>query len=321
MLLATGASAWALSFSTGAFLPLLLVITLTRGFGQSALSVCSITTVGKWFTQRPGPAMGVYGFLVGIFFSAAFGVVGWAVRDHGWRAAWSAMAVALIFLVAPLMMLLLRDAPKAAVSAAGEPASGLTLAAALRTAAFWIFAGGAALFGLVSSGLGLFLQAVLAERGFDQKTYHTLLVASSLISFVAQLGAGWLSTRIGVGRLTGVALLVYAGALGWLPFVTRSIELWVFAVLLGVAGGIIVVVFFSVWSQAFGKAHLGRIQAAAQFVTVIASAVGPLLFARCEAMTGSYSPILFTLAPIVLLFAVAGWRVKLPGAAADSQPA
>ena len=312
MLVATGAGAWALSYTSGAFLPLLVVITLTRGFGQSALSVCSITAVGKWFTARTGPAMGVYGFLIGMFFSVAFWVVGWSVREHGWRSAWSAVAGALIFIVAPLMLLLLRNAPRPAAATLEAPATGLTLAAAVRTSAFWIFASAAAFYGLVSSGLGLFQQAVLAERGFDQKTYHTLLVATSLVSFVAQLGAGWLSMRIGIARLTGAALFIYAGALAWLPFVTRREELWGFAALIGISGGAIVVVFFAVWSQAFGRAHLGRIQAAAQFVTVVASAVGPLLFARCQEMTGSYSPILFALAPMVLLLAIAGWRVKLP---------
>jgi len=316
MLLATGASAWALSFSSGALLPFLLIITLTRGFGQSALSVCSITAVGKWFTRRPGPAMGTYAFLLGLFFAAAFGVVGWSVREHGWRTAWSAIAASLVFVIAPIVLLLLRNAPKAlAPEVVQEPAAGMKFSAALRTPAFWIFAGATASFGLVSSGLGLFQQAVLEERGFDQKTYHTLLIVTTLLSLLAQLAAGWLSPRFGIGRLTGVALLTYAAALAWLPFVSGAGELWSFAVLMGVSGGVIIVVFFSVWSQAFGRAHLGRIQAAAQFLTVLASAVGPLLFAQCQAMTGSYSPILFILAPLVLLLAVAGWRVKLPDAA------
>ena len=312
MLLATGASAWALSFTTGAFLPLLLIVTLTRGFGQSALSVCSITSIGKWFTRQPGPAMGVYGFLIGLLFSVAFGVVGWAVREHGWRAAWSAIAMALSFVAAPLILLFLRDAPGSAADASPAASAGLSLRQALRTGAFWIFAGAAALYGLVSSGLGLFQQAVLAERGFDQKTYHTLLVTTSLVGFVVQLGAGWLSARIGIGRLTAIALLVYAAALGWLPSIGSAVKLWSFAGLIGLSGGVIVVVFFAVWSQAFGGSHLGRIQAAAQFVTVIASAIGPLLFAKCHAMTGSYSPILYTLAPVVVLFAVAAWVVRMP---------
>ncbi len=314
MLLATGASAWALGFSSGAFLPLLVVVTLMRGFGQSALSVCSITAVGKWFTHRPGPAMGAYAFLMGIFFSVAFGVVGWAVREHGWRVAWSGVAAALVFVCAPLMLLLLRDAPKMESAKDDSPtAVGMTLNEALRTPTFWVFAGGTALYGLVSSGLGLFQQAVLAERGFDQKAYHSLLVATTLVSLVAQLAGGWLSTRIAIGQLTGGALLIYALALLWLPFITQAAELWSFAALMGVAGGVIVVVFFAVWSQAFGRTHLGRIQAAAQMVTVLASAVGPLLFAQCHALTNSYSPILLTLAPITFLFAAAAWRVRLPG--------
>lgn len=312
MLAATGLSAWAVSFNSGALLSLLVVVTLTRGFGQSALSVCSITAVGKWFGQRPGPAMGVYGFLVGIFFSAAFGVVGWSVRTHGWRAAWSAIAAVLVFVVAPLMLLLLRDAPRAAGTDEAASTEGLTLPAAVRTAAFWVFAGGAALYGLVSSGLGLFQQSVLAERGFDQQTYHTVLVVTAMVSFFAQLGGGWLAPRVGIGRLTGAALFIYAAGLSWLPFVSTHAQLWTFAALMGVSGGIIVVVFFAVWSQAFGRAHLGRIQAAAQFVTVVASAVGPLLFAKCQQIAGSYSPALFALSAIVFVTAVAGWRVKLP---------
>jgi MFS family permease len=322
MLLATGASAWALSYSTGAFVSLLFIVTLTRGFGQSALSVCSITAVGKWFTQRSAPAMGVYAFLLGMFFAVAFGVVGWAVRDHGWRTAWSGVALALIVVVAPLMALLLREAPREnAATPAGDARSGTSFAAAVRTPIFWIFAGTTALFGLVSSGLGLFQQAVLEERGFDQKTYHTFLVATTFVSLFAQLGGGWLSTRVGIGRLTSIALIVYAAALAWLPFIAGVFQLWCFGALMGISGGIIVVVFFAVWSQAFGHAHLGRIQAAAQFVTVIASAVGPLLFAQCHAVYGSYAPILFVLAPIVLVFALAAWWVELPAGPAATREA
>ena len=39
---------------------LCILVTLTRGFGQSALSVVSITLVGQWFRQRLNMAMGLY---------------------------------------------------------------------------------------------------------------------------------------------------------------------------------------------------------------------------------------------------------------------
>jgi hypothetical protein len=37
-----------------------ILITLTRGLGQSALSVVSITMVGQWFVRRLNLAMAVY---------------------------------------------------------------------------------------------------------------------------------------------------------------------------------------------------------------------------------------------------------------------
>jgi hypothetical protein len=95
-------------------------------------------------------------------------------------------------------------------------------------------------------------------------------------------------------------------------------QLWIVAVLVGLSGGMITVIFFAVWRQAFGAAHFGRIQGATQMLTVLASAVGPLVFAKFAALTGSYMAALWTLAPCVLLLSVAALRVPMPEASAVS---
>jgi len=92
-LLFLGATVWALSRIGSSPSSLFLLFLATRAFGQSSLSVCSITTVGKWFPARAGPAMGVFSVLLSVLFAIAFGVVGWAVRAHGWRLAWDGIAV------------------------------------------------------------------------------------------------------------------------------------------------------------------------------------------------------------------------------------
>ncbi len=73
-----------------------------------------------------------------------------------------------------------------------------------------------------------------------------------------------------------------------------------------------IVIFFSFWSHAYGRAHLGKIQGAAQALTVIASAIGPLLLAECVTRTGSYAAMFYLLAFFVLLLALSAWFVKLP---------
>jgi MFS family permease len=175
-----------------------------------------------------------------------------------------------------------------------------------------VFGGATALFGLVSSGLGLFNQAVLAERGFDQQTYVQFLAGTSIVALVGQLGCGWLTLRWPMQRLLGIAMFLYAVAIGALPVLTTLPQLWFFAVLIGLAGGMITVMFFAVWRRAFGAAHLGRIQGAAQMLTVLASAIGPLIFAQSAALSGSYFPALWILAPCVLLLSLASFRVSFP---------
>jgi cyanate permease len=175
-----------------------------------------------------------------------------------------------------------------------------------------VFGGATSLFGLVSSGLGLFNQAVLAERGFDQQTYLRFVSVTFIVALVGQLGCGWLSLRWSMQRLLGIAMLLYATAIGLLPVLTTLTQLWIIAALVGLAGGMITVMFFAVWRRAFGAAHLGRIQGAAQMLTVLASAIGPLIFALSADRTGSYFAALWVLTPCVLLVGIAAFRVTLP---------
>jgi MFS family permease len=86
----------------------------------------------------------------------------------------------------------------------------------------------------------------------------------------------------------------------------------IYGAIMGIAGGVVTVVFFSVWGQVFGRAHLGRIQGCAQMMTVFASAVGPLLLAETLRSTGSYNFIFNLLAVLTVLLGLGAWFVALP---------
>ena len=78
---------WRMSVLTGGVATLFVLILLTRAIGQSALSVASITAVGKSFGARVGMAMGVYSVLLSVFFAIAFIAIGASVQTGGWRLA------------------------------------------------------------------------------------------------------------------------------------------------------------------------------------------------------------------------------------------
>ena len=88
-------------------------ITLTRGIGQSALSIVSLAMVGKWFRRRLTQAMAVYALVMSVGFMLAFPAVGALVLARGWRMAWAAIGVALLLGLAPLAWLLGRSSPEA----------------------------------------------------------------------------------------------------------------------------------------------------------------------------------------------------------------
>ena len=301
---------------------LTLLLTLSRGFGQSALSVVSITIVGQWFVRRLNLAMAVYTILLSIGFMLAFPIVGSLVLKSGWRVAWNGIGYSLLFILAPAAWLLVRRSPEVIglgnnkelqrESELETSQSGYTWREALSTPAFWIFALSSSIYGLIASGIALFNESILAERGFDASTYHQTLVITALTALFGNFLGGWLTEKWSVNRLMATAMTLVAGSLIALPHVKTQMHVVLYALVMGLAGGFVIVIFFSFWSRVYGRRHLGQIQGAAQTLTVIASALGPIVLAKCLELTGSYAAIFYLLSAIVVILGVSVWFVPIP---------
>jgi MFS family permease len=327
VLLALSLVVVAMSRSTG-YGELALWITLTRAIGQSALSVVSLAIVGHWFVKRIDTAMAIYSVAISVGFMAAFPLVGYAVQGFGWRTAWLGIGVALGAALAPAAWAVIRRNPESVgllpdagkptppqpTTRAGEVLAGYAWTEAIAMPSFWVFAIGTALYGLVASGIGLFNESVLAERGFSPEVYYQTLAVTALTALIGNLLGGWLAHTVALGRLMGVSLFILAGGLVAFPFVTTLTHVWMWATAMGLGGGLVMVLFFSVWGRLFGRRHLGRIQGVAQALTVIASAIGPLLLAWCLDLTGSYAAIFEILAAVIAATAVAALLVTSPAA-------
>ncbi len=320
-----------------------VLITLTRGVGQSALSVVSLAMVGQWFVRRLSFAMGVYSVVMSLGFMLAFPLVGVVVQTYGWRAAWGGIAAALVLGLTPLAWVVARRGPETlglrvdgetaeeadeyrgqdvvehpethrvgAPSVGNDALVGWAWRDAVSTTSFWVFAIGAALYGLVASGIGLFNESILADRGFGAGVYYQTLVVTALTALVGNFAGGWLAERWSMPRLMAVAMAVLATGLAVLPYLATLGQVMGWAVLMGLGGGFVMVLFFGYWARAYGRRQLGVIQGAAQALTVLASAVGPLLLAQWVARTGSYSSMFTLLALVVTCNAVAALLVRMP---------
>ena len=296
-----------------------ILITFTRGLGQSALSVVSITMVGQWFVRRLNLAMAAYTIALSIGFMVAFPLIGAIVLAHGWRWAWWIVGVALLVGLAPLALLLVRRSPEScSIDPDGESLAAFntdlptdyTLREALSTPSFWVFGISSAVYGLIASGIALFNESILAERRFDASTYHRSLIIVALTSLVGNFLGGWIASKWKMNRLLSLAMVLLAGSLVALPHVSTQAHVAIYAAVMGLAGGFVIVIFFSFWSAAYGRKHLGKIQGVAQALTVIASALGPLILAETVSRTGSYASIFYLLTVVVMVLALLAWFVK-----------
>lgn len=316
IMIALGATVVAMSQLTGAN-GLLITLILTRGLGQSALSVVSLALVGKWFSRRLPMAMGIYSVLIGIGFVFAFSTVGHAAAGGDWRGAWDKVGIALIVL-APICFILARSTPESIghrvdnedpgqaattsdVESAQQPVIDLTATQALRSPAFWAYGLSASVFGMISAALMLFNQDILKEHGFDAHMAVNVITIVMFTGLLANLGGGLLARYISIGSLMAGAMGLLAASLICLPLAQGTAGVYAYAIMNGIAGGIVTVAFFTCWGQVFGRTHLGKIQGLAQAMTVLLSSAGPLLLAACKARTGSSQPLFYWLAPTVAL--------------------
>ncbi|HKB03520.1 MAG TPA: MFS transporter [Gemmataceae bacterium] len=299
-------------------LDLFVLVLLTRGLGQSALSVASLSLVARSAARREGLAMGAYAFLTTVGFIAAFTVLREVImRDPGeWRGPWAGIGIAVV--VAGVLFLLLvrnRALDQNPAAPGGDPSAtdaGHTLGQALRSPAFWVFALATSFYGMVVAGTSLFNEKILAERGLSKEVFLNVTIVGIPAGLAANLLGGWIATRWSLGYLLAAALALFAGALAVFPRITHEHEAYAYAVALAAAGGVITVTFFTVWRRAFGTRQLGRIQGAAQFLTVVFSALGPQLFGSTHTRLGSFAPVFPYLAVTSAALAVAAAVVRLP---------
>jgi MFS family permease len=299
-----------------------VMVTLTRGVGQSSLSIVSLAMVGKWFRRRLTQAMAIYALAMSIGFMLAFPAVGAVVSASGWRIAWAGIGLALLAGLAPIAWLLDRSSPQTiGLEVDGEAdnpetsarlADSATLKMALCSPAFWVVALASSSYGLMASGIGLFNESILAERGFAPEVYYTALAVTAITGLAGNFAAGAFADRGSLRTVLLAALVMLSAGLIGLAHVTTVTHVMIQAVAMGIGGGFVMVVFFSFWGRAYGPGELGRIQGAAQAMTVIASAVGPLLLALCVDATGSYRAAFYALAAIVALLGVATVVIPMP---------
>jgi len=295
---------------------LFVALILTRGLGQSALSVVSITIVAQSFdARRLGLAMAWYAIASVPFHLILIKGAGWALADAeiDWRTVWGCIGIAIMLLSLTATLISKSHHQKPSHKTPDEKAPvGATFGQSLATPAFWVFSLTISVWGMIYAGVALFNQDIFAERGFDQKLYFNVLAMVAIVALASKLLFGYLANSVRLTYLLSACLLATACCLAGLPLATQPWHAYAYGLGLGIASGAVALLFFATWGKLYGQRALGKIQGVAQMLTVFASASGPVVFSYSKQLTTSYTFIFQGMAVVMLIMAATAWFTPLP---------
>jgi predicted MFS family arabinose efflux permease len=191
----------------------------------------------------------------------------------------------------PLTALLVRNRPEAAiVRTEHREDKGVTVAAALRTAAFWILAFITILSAFSENGLVTNLSSILTQHGVLATTAALALSVRGGAGIIGRLGVGFAIDRVSPERVQSLVLLLAAVGTLILAFSgTAWSALWG-AAILGVGLGSEADVGPYLLARYFGRRHFSVLYGLTWTAYAIGGATGPLWIGHLYDRAGAYLP-------------------------------
>jgi MFS family permease len=292
-------------------LPMLYLVWIGLGACQSVtLYEPAFAVITRVYGPRYKQAILIMTFLGGL--ASTFGIpfAQLLVERISWRPTLEVMAL-IILGVGLFIHLLFVPGPREAAVPIGDGARATTgaprespLRAAVRLPAFWGLVVAFAGYGLAFSAMSFHLIPLLAERKVEmgvimaiialigpmQVVGRVLLMAGQRHVTTVQLGAGiYFAFPISMGMLAMGINDVYG--------------LILFAIIYGVANGLLTILRGMAVPEFIGPEGYGVVSGALTMPTNVMRAAGPLMAAFAWSAAGSYTPVLWGLAAIMLVAA------------------
>jgi predicted MFS family arabinose efflux permease len=274
-------------------------------------------TILTWFTTHRGVALALLLTGSGIGSIVIPPLTEWMIEHHGWRSGF-AMLGSIALLGLPLTAMLVRNRPEAAiVRSEHHPDIGMTVSAAMRTAAFWILAIITILSAFSENGLVTNLASILMQHGVLASTAALALSIRGGAGIVARLGVGFAIDKVSPERIQTFVLAITAAGILMLAFAGDGWVALSGAAILGMGLGSEADVGPYLLARYFGRRHFSVLYGLTWTAYAIGGATGPLLIGHLYDRAGTYLPR-FVVYLAVVAFAAVILSLFLPSNQASS---
>ncbi|MEQ1497265.1 MAG: MFS transporter [Novosphingobium sp.] len=292
-----------------------LTIALIGLVGAGTGSVVLSRPITAHFRERRGTALGL--MAVGISVLAIFAppLINLVIEQWGWRGAFAAMAMLMIFGGIPSVLLLVPDGGRAgsslgAVTAA--PHSGQDRSF-LRERDFWLLTLSLITMSLATAGAGSQLAPMVVDTGLGPAGGALALSFFSAGTFAGRLGGGWLLDRIEPRRaaflltlLPAIGFVVLLFADGMAPAIMLAV------MIIGIQQGAEIDIFAYLVARRFELARYSAVYGALVGLGWIGNVGGLLGMGKSHDYFGSYAPAQTAAIGALAVSAVLLLMVRLP---------
>lgn len=265
----------------------------------------AFTVMARRYPQRLRAGITRLTLAGGFASTLCYPAVALLISRLGWRAALAVIGVVLLLVVAPLHAWALRGREAAAAphgTAAGPDA---TLEQALRRPVFWLLTATFTGYAFVSAAFWAHAMPAFAGKGFSEAQATAVLVWFGPAQVAGRLAHAGFGHRLST-RVFGLAvLLAVPASIALFAVADGAAAMVVFAVVFGVANGLVTIVRGAIVPEFFGRTQIGRISGAMSAVALLSRAAAPFAAALLLLAVPGYAQVMVLLAGLGVASALA----------------
>lgn len=234
------------------------------------------------------------------------------IQAWGWRGALVVIGLVQMLVVAPLQAWTLQGPARAPRVPGALQSLDATLHQAVRQRAFWLLTLCFTCCAFASAALWAHLMPAFEAKGWSSAQALAVIVWIGPAQVLGRLIYVAASRRLSL-RVVGLfVMLAMPASLALFAVAESSVALLCFALLFGVANGLVTIVRGGIVPEYFGRSQIGRISGAMGGVALLARAAGPLAAAALLAALGGYREVMVAMAMLGVVAAAAFALAKPP---------
>jgi MFS transporter, OFA family, oxalate/formate antiporter len=299
-----------------------------RFLGQGALALLANNMLPMWFNKRLGITTGLMGVIQSLILGTVPIAVLALINITGWRSAYVISGGIVLIVMIPIAQFIFINRPEDIglhIDNEPDPIPGemlaadklnsslsLTLKEAMQTRSYWIMTAVMTAWGTIVTAVFFNALPIFTSRGLSEAQSATTFASLFTVIAIARLLGGYLADRIKLNWLTAGSLFFYGLAILTILLAPTNLLVISYALVMGLAQGLLGGVENTIWARYFGTQHLGKIRGSVGAITVAGTSSGPFLIALAHDHFGGYNVALIVCAVIFLTLSILSLKATPP---------